>query len=91
MKNAALNPWVLTKSQAACLMIFRNPGFSQRRIAGAAKLDLKKTETALRKLAELGLATRSNSKLWTPTATGEICVFETVADPQIASRARAEC
>ncbi len=88
MKNAALNPWVLTKSQAACLMILRNPGFSQRRIAGAAKLDLKKTETALRKLAELGLATRSNSKLWTATATGEICVFETVADPRVKEAGR---
>src|SRR5271165_850930 len=83
MKNAAPNAWVLTKSQAACLMILRNPGFSQRRIVGAAKLDLKKTEAALRKLAELGLATRSDSKLWTATAIGEICGFETVADPRV--------
>jgi hypothetical protein len=83
MKSAGPNAWVLTKSQAACLTILRNPGFSQRRIAGAAKLDLKKTETALRKLAELGLARRSDSKLWSATATGETCDFETVADPRV--------
>ena len=83
MKSAGPNAWVLTKSQAACLMILRDPGFSQRRIASAAKLDLKKTEAALRKLAELGLARRSDSKLWSATASGETCDFEAVADPRV--------
>src|SRR5271165_1187821 len=35
MKSAGPNARVLTKSQAACLMVLRNPGFSQRRIAAA--------------------------------------------------------
>jgi DNA-binding MarR family transcriptional regulator len=83
MKSAGPNTRVLTKSQAACLTVLRNPGFSQRRIAGTAKLDLKKTEAALRKLAELGLARRSDSKLWSATATGQTCDFETVADPRV--------
>jgi hypothetical protein len=48
MKSAGPNARVLTKSQAACLVALRNPGFSQRRIAGAAKLDLKKTDAALK-------------------------------------------
>ncbi len=81
MKSAV--PKVLTKSQAACLLVLRNPGFSQRRIAASAKLDLGKTEAALRKLAELGLARRSDSKLWSATATGKACEFETVADPRV--------
>ncbi len=83
MNSAVPNAKVLTKSQAACLMVLRNPGFSQRRIAGAAKLDLKKTEAALRKLAELGLVRRSESNLWSATSTGETCEFETVADPRV--------
>jgi predicted transcriptional regulator len=82
MTSAGSRARVLTKSQAACLMVLRNPGFSQRRIAGVARLDIKKTEAALRKLAELGLARRSDSKLWSATATGEICEFETVPDPR---------
>ena len=68
MKSAGPNVRVLTKSQAGCLMVLRNPGFSQRRIAGAAKLDLKRTEAALRKLAQLGLARRSDSQLWSAIA-----------------------
>jgi hypothetical protein len=83
MKSAGPNARVLTKSQAACLVVLRNPGFSQRKIARAAKLDLKKTEAALRKLAELGLARRSESKLWSATKTGETCGFETVVDPRV--------
>jgi len=74
---------VLTRSEAACLMALRNLGFSQRRIARAAKLDLKKTTAALRRLAELGLVRRSEVKLWSATATGETCDFETVADPRL--------
>jgi len=78
---------VLTRSEAACLMALRNPGFSQRRIARASKLDLKKTAAALRRLAELGLVRRSEAKLWSATATGETCAFDTVADPRL-KRAR---
>ena len=83
MKGASPTTRVLSKSQAACLTVLRNPGFSQRRIAGAAKLDLKRTEAALRKLAELGLASRSDSKLWSATKIGETCDFESVADPRV--------
>ena len=70
----------LTKSQADCLLVLRNPGRSQSNIAIAAKLDLKRAETALRKLEELGLARQTDSKLWIATALGEDCSFETVPE-----------
>ena len=31
----------------------------------------------------MGLARRSDSKLWSATATGKVCEFETVADPRV--------
>ena len=71
---------VLTKSQADCLIVLRNPGFSVGRIAVAAKLDLKKAEAALRKLEELGLAEQDGSRLWLVTTQGETCSFEAVPD-----------
>jgi len=70
----------LTKSQADCLMVLRNPGYSQSKIAIAAKLDLRGTEAALRKLEELGLAKRNGLNLWLTTTSGETCSFETIAD-----------
>ena len=82
MMSADRGSRTLTKSQADCLMVLRNPGFSQGRVAAAAKLDLYKTEAALRRLEELGLARRNDSKLWTATASGEICDFETIPDPR---------
>ncbi len=77
----------LTKSQADCLRVLRSPGFSPAKIAVAARLDLKKTKAALRKLAELGLAEQGSSTGWLVTADGETCGFETVPD-QRARRGR---
>jgi predicted transcriptional regulator len=72
----------LTKSQADCLMVLRNPGFSQGRVAVAAKLDLERAKAALQKLEQLGLATRNEMKLWSATASGGTCDFETISDPR---------
>jgi len=71
---------VLTKSQADCLMVLRNPGFSVGRIAVAAKLDLRKAEAAVRKLTELGFAEQGDSRLWLVTTQGETCSFQTTPD-----------
>jgi predicted transcriptional regulator len=70
----------LTKSQADCLLVLRNPGHTRSKIAIAAKLDLKRAEIALRKLEQLGLARQTDSNLWIATALGEDCSFETVPD-----------
>jgi DNA-binding IclR family transcriptional regulator len=70
----------LTKPQADCLLVLRNPGYSQSKIAIAARLDLKSARTALRKLEELGLARQTGSKLWLATTSGETCNFETIPD-----------
>jgi DNA-binding IclR family transcriptional regulator len=70
----------LTKSQADCLLVLRNPGHSQSKVAIAAKLDLKRAETALRRLEQLGLARQTDSKLWIATALGEDCNFETLPE-----------
>jgi len=70
----------LTKSQADCLLVLRNPGHTRSKIAIAAKLDLHRAETALRKLEELGLARQTDAKLWIATALGEDCSFETVPE-----------
>ncbi len=72
----------LTRSQAECLSVLRSPGFSPGRIAVAARLDLRNTEAALRKLEELGLARQAQPGLWLVTAQGETCGFETVPDPR---------
>ena len=69
----------LTKPQADCLMVLRNLRFSEGRIAIAANLDIKKTVGVLRKLEELELV-RHDAKLWTATARGETCDFETVPE-----------
>ena len=71
---------LLTKSQADCLMVLRNPGFSVGRIAVAAKLDLRNAEAALRKLKELGLAEQGDSRFWLVTTQGETCSFQTARD-----------
>jgi DNA-binding IclR family transcriptional regulator len=72
----------LTKSQADCLLVLRNPGRSQSNIAIAAKLNLHSAGDALRKLEELGLVRQTSSKLWIATALGEECSFETVPEPR---------
>jgi DNA-binding MarR family transcriptional regulator/predicted transcriptional regulator len=80
MTSADRGSLALTKSQADCLMVLRNPGYSQGRVAVAAKLDLEKTAAALRRLEELGLARRNDSKLWSATGGGETCDFEIIPD-----------
>jgi DNA-binding IclR family transcriptional regulator len=70
----------LTKSQADCLLVLRNPGRSQSNIAISAKLDLMRAEAALRKLEQLGLARQTDSKLWIATALGADCSFETLPE-----------
>jgi hypothetical protein len=60
--------------------VLRNPGYSQSKIAIAARLDVKRVESVLRKLEELGLARQTGSKLWLATTSGETCSFETIPD-----------
>ena len=79
MTSEAERVLTLTKPQADCLMVLRSLGFSEGRIAIAAKLDITKTLGALRKLEELGLV-RRDSRLWTATARGQTCEFETVPE-----------
>ena len=50
MMSADQNIPTLTKSQADCLIALRNLGHARSKIAAAAKLDLNRAETALRKL-----------------------------------------
>src|SRR5208337_1361783 len=83
MATAFQDILTLTKSQADCLRVLRSPGFSPGRIAVAAKLNLKKTEAALRKLEELGLAEQGGSRRWLVTTHGETCSFETVPDRRV--------
>lgn len=71
---------VLTKSQAACLIALRHRKDSQTGIAILAKLDLRKTRTALGALARLGLAKQDQATRWHTTARGKISRFETVPD-----------
>ena len=71
---------LLTQSQAACLIALRHRKESQPKIALEAKLALAKTATALRTLAELGLAKHDKTKRWHATLLGKTCRFETVLD-----------
>ncbi len=80
MTSVDRNIPTLTKSQADCLTVLRNPGFSQSKIAITAKLDLRGTEAALGRLEALGLAKRNDLNLWLATTSGETCSFETIAD-----------
>jgi DNA-binding IclR family transcriptional regulator len=69
---------LLTQAQAACLVALRSGRNSQSKIAIEAELALTKATTALRKLAELGLAQRHETKGWQATPRGIICRFDTV-------------
>ena len=71
---------LLTKSQAACLIALRRRKDSQPKIAIEAKLDLKKTSTALQALTCLGLAKQAQTKKWHATARGKTARFKTVPD-----------
>jgi Mn-dependent DtxR family transcriptional regulator len=68
---------LLTQTQAACLIAVRGGRNSQSKIAIEAKLGLTRATTALRKLAELGLARRHQTKGWQATPRGETCRFDT--------------
>ena len=69
---------LLTQAQAACLIALCSGRNSQSKIAIEAKLGLTKATAALRKLAELGLAERHQTKEWHPTRRGKTCRFDTV-------------
>jgi biotin operon repressor len=71
---------VLSREEADCLLVLRNPGRSPSRIAIEAKLDLRRTDDALRKLAQLGLAEQTDSKLWLVTERGRTSGFDTAPD-----------
>jgi hypothetical protein len=71
---------LLTESQAACLIALRRRKDSQPKIAIEAKLDLKKTSTALHALTSLGLAKQAQTKKWHATARGKTARFKTVPD-----------
>jgi DNA-binding IclR family transcriptional regulator len=82
MMSADQNIPTLTKSQADCLIALRNLGHARSKIAAAAKLDLNRAETALRKLEEIGLAKQTDSGFWIVTALGGESGFETAPEPE---------
>lgn len=84
MMSAERDGLTLTRSQAGCLMVLRNPALSQARIAVAAKLDLRKAEAALLRLQELGFVQQNESGLWVVTRDGETCSFATAPEPIVA-------
>jgi DNA-binding IclR family transcriptional regulator len=67
---------LLTIAQAACLMALRNGKELKTGIAVEAKLDLIKTENALRTLACLGLAKQNREKRWRATKQGSTCRYQ---------------
>lgn len=71
---------VLTGPQADCLAVLRTSGCSKSKIAIEAKLSIKQTDVALRRLAELGLAKPADNRLWIATSRGKTCRFETIPD-----------
>jgi predicted transcriptional regulator len=71
---------LLTQAQAACLIALRSGKDSQSKIAIEAQLSLEKAAAALRKLAEIGLAERHQTKGWLATRRGKTCRFDTAPD-----------
>jgi DNA-binding IclR family transcriptional regulator len=80
MPKAEVPLLILTQPQAACLIALRHGKESQPQIAIGAKLALGKTATALRTLAQLGLAERDEARRWHATPRGKTCCFDTVPD-----------
>jgi DNA-binding IclR family transcriptional regulator len=72
----------LTSAQAACLRALRHGRNLKTGIALEAKLDLIKTESALKTLASLGLAKRNRSKKWRATPRGISCRYAIAAERQ---------
>lgn len=71
---------LLIESQAACLTALRDHKHRQLEIAINGKLDLKKTHTALRALARLGLAKQGQTKKWHVIGRGKNGRFRIVPD-----------
>jgi DNA-binding IclR family transcriptional regulator len=69
---------VLTRGQAACLEALRRRPLSKSEIAIEVKLSLNTTAKELDRLADLGLAKRSQGHRWNITARGKTCRFERV-------------
>ena len=74
------NQIALTGPQADCLIILRSRSCTIPKLAIEAKIAINKARTTLRKLTELGLTEQDEAKLWTATANGRICRFETIPD-----------
>jgi DNA-binding MarR family transcriptional regulator/predicted transcriptional regulator len=74
------NRIALTGPQADCLIILRSRSCTIPKLAIEAKIAISKARTTLRKLTELGLTEQDEAKLWTATANGRICRFETIPD-----------
>jgi predicted transcriptional regulator len=70
----------LTQPEAACLIALRNGKDSQSKIAIEAKLGITTATTALRTLADLGLAKRDQAKAWHATPRGKTCRFDIAPD-----------
>lgn len=70
----------LTSAQAACLRALCHGRNLKTGIAVEAKLDLIKTESALKTLASLGLAKKDRSKKWRATSRGMTCRYVIAAE-----------
>ncbi len=72
--------FVLTESQAACLMALRQGKNSKPNVAIEARIDLPKAAHRLEALRQFGLAEQDQAKRWRVTTLGKTCYFETVPD-----------
>lgn len=72
--------FVLTESQAACLIALRRGKDTKPNVAIEARVDLPKAASRLDALRQFGLAEQDQSKRWHATRLGKSCFFETVPD-----------
>jgi hypothetical protein len=72
--------FVLTESQAACLMALRRGKDTKPNVAIEAMVDLPKAASRLEALRRYGLAEQDSTKRWRVTRLGKTCFFETVPD-----------
>lgn len=72
--------FVLTESQAACLIALRRGKDTKPSVAIEARLDLPKAAHRLEALRQFGLSEQDRAKRWRVTGLGKTCFFETVPD-----------
>jgi predicted transcriptional regulator len=72
--------FILTESQAACLIALRQGKDTKPNVAIEARLDLPKAARRLEALRQFGLAGQDQTKRWRVTSLGKTCFFETVPD-----------